>query len=177
MNFNPSKVNPRTIKFADKAREAERQKQLAKMEEQAQKNKHSKAVTGKNPRKNTRAKNEEPEKPKKLRNTTKRDLEELEADYKLYRQEKKAKRKGIECVETVAASSDASCSEPQDLESCQTPKDQISTQDKQMPQSPFKKSRKRKHSETESQQTKTLRASLREKLQSMRHMRQTKRKA
>lgn len=92
LNFVPSKVDPRTVKFADPAKESERQKLLMKLEAEA-KNKGTKQTPKKRKlkKKKISEEDEDLERPKKIRNALKRDLEELEVDYKMYRLEKKGK--------------------------------------------------------------------------------------
>eukprot|EP00210_Caulerpa_lentillifera_P000846 g819.t1 len=94
VDFIPSTVDPMTVKFLNKAREEERQNWMAK---KLQEKKEEKQNGTKNKNKMKKAQNQKIlEKPKRTRNQRKRDLEELEDDYKMYKLEKKQKRKEVE---------------------------------------------------------------------------------
>ena len=93
VDFVSSTVNPQSIPFVDKAREAERQQKLTQMPRRAQETLKERKGNKKRGQKQMATVQESVKKPKKCRNPDRRDLEELQEDYKLYRLEKKAKKK------------------------------------------------------------------------------------
>lgn len=107
IEFVPSKVDPMSVKFCNKAREEDRQRWIAKKLEEKKQQKQNR-TSGKKTKKK-KGKDQDPEifeKQKRTRNQRKRDLEELEEDYKMYKLEKKQKRKEKEEEKVTAPPDD-----------------------------------------------------------------------